>query len=92
MAQGKQSVKGTHPFRQRDPENHQRDGADCQCQSRRSGRADGKNREYADTPRQIVSQILANNPESECVYLKRKHVAAHPDLYVHLRHGAVRSL
>ena len=30
-----------------------------------------KNREYADTLRQIVSQILANNPESECVYLKK---------------------
>ena len=29
------------------------------------------NREYADTLRQIVSQILANNPESECVYLKK---------------------
>ncbi|MFQ8581615.1 MAG: ATP synthase F1 subunit gamma [Holdemania massiliensis] len=30
-----------------------------------------KNREYADTLRQMVSQILANNPDSDCVYLKK---------------------
>ena len=30
-----------------------------------------KNREYADTLRQIMSQILADDPECDCVYLKK---------------------
>ena len=52
-----------------------------------------KNREYADTLRQIVSQILANNPESECVYLKKKKsIVAYADVHVHLGHGLVRGI
>lgn len=73
MAQGKQALKGRirSVSATRKITSAMELIANAKLQKQRSQME--KNREYADTLRQIVSQILANNPESECVYLKKNN-------------------
>ncbi len=93
MAQGKQALKGRirSVSATRKITSAMELIANAKLQKQRV-QMEKKNREYADTLRQIVSQILANNPESECVYLKKKSIAADADVHVHLGHGFVRGV
>lgn len=71
MAQGKQALKGRirSVGATRKITSAMELIANAKLQKQRSQME--KNREYAATLRQIVSQILANNPESDCVYLQK---------------------